>query len=92
MTGFKNGELCGGELTINLRQCLSFSGAPAGGTDTMGDRDGRLEGKKHVGSQRAVQRLQFTQELRRLQLIKQIEERKKKTYQALCYFLWDRIF
>lgn len=76
ITGFKNGELCGGELTINLRQCLSFSGAPTGGTDTMGDRDRRLEGKKQVGSQRAVQRLQFTQESR-LQLIKQIEKIKK---------------
>lgn len=72
--GFKNGYICGGELTVNLGQCFCFSGAPAGGTDTMRDRYRRLEGKKHVGSQIAVQRLytvkQFTQELRRSQLIK----------------------
>lgn len=33
-------------LTVYLRQCLSFPSAPAGGTNTMRNRDRRLAGKR----------------------------------------------
>lgn len=42
-------------LTLYLRQRLSFSGAPAGRTDTMRNRDRGLAGKRHKDSQEAVE-------------------------------------